>query len=198
MNEPLGTYVGNALEMREILDILGGKGPPDTTELTLVLGSEMLILGGRADSSEHARQLLRQAIDNGAGLARAKAVFQAQGGDLSVMEDPEWGKSAHFEVLYAPRSGFISRIDALAVGEIARALGAGRMHVDDVIDPNVGMMFFQKSGAHVDMGEPLAHVFHRGDPQSASLAKSCLKAFSFSDDPTEPEALILEIQRGKH
>ncbi len=197
MNEPLGTHVGNALEMREVFDILQGKGPPDTTELTLVLGSEMLMLGGRADSSEHGRALLQQAISDGSGLARMNGLFQAQGGDPSVLEDPNWGISAHLDVLYAPRAGFISHIDALTVGEIARALGAGRMRVDDVIDPEVGMIFLKKSGAHIDKGEPLVHVHHRGDPQSTNIARSCLNAFSFSDDPPKSEALILDIQHGK-
>ena len=89
MSQPLGRAIGNALELKEAIDTLNGKGPEDLTELVLTLGSQMVVLANRANTLEEARQLLNEAIENGSALEKFKTFLENQGGDASVVDAPE-------------------------------------------------------------------------------------------------------------
>jgi len=160
MSEPLGRMVGNALEVRESIDILRGGGPADVRALTLRLATEMLMLGGLARLA--AEDLAMTTLDTGAALKRFRAVVEAQGGDPAAVDDPSLLPCApHVQPFVAPRAGYVTAIDAARVGTAAMCLGAGRARTDDIIDPGVGLEVRAKLGEKVEAGQPLAMIHHR-------------------------------------
>ncbi len=164
MDEPLGMMVGNALEVRESIDILQGVGPRDTTELTFALGAEMLCMAGICDSAPAARELLKRKILSGEALDKFQALIEAQGGDGSIIDDPDQlPTSSRRTEITSKGAGIISAIDAHGVGMAATALGAGRAVAEDVIDPAVGVELVKKCGDRVEEGEVLARIHHNSD-----------------------------------
>ncbi|MBM4292454.1 MAG: thymidine phosphorylase [Deltaproteobacteria bacterium] len=186
MDQPLGVMVGNALEVRETLDVLRGAGPADTRALTLRLAEELLAMCGLDPT------LARERLDSGAALARFYDVVAAHGGDRRAVEDPRRLPTApHRAPLLAPRDGYVSALDALKVGHAAVVLGAGRAVASDAVDPRVGFELVAKVGDRVARGEPLAWVEHaeRGYEEAAA---ELLSAYEWSDEPVPPPALIYE------
>lgn len=186
MNQPLGAAIGNALEVRETIDILRGGGPADVRRLTLVLAEEMLRLGG-VDPAEATR-----ALDDGRALARFREIVAAQGGDPRSVDDPDRLPTAkHIEPFVSTQSGYVTAIDTRAVGVAAICLGAGRNTKEDIIDPAVGFMMNTRLGQRVEAGQPLLHLHHNGvgvDAARAMLAE----AFTFGAEPVAEPELILE------
>lgn len=170
MDHPLGNTIGNALEIRESIAILRGEGPADTTELTMALGAEMLVLAKAVSSLDEARGKLEGVVASGAGLSLFGKLITAQGGDASVLDDltklPTAQKTT--DVL-APKSGVVSHMDALGLGMAAMKLGAGRRTADDVIDPAVGLELLVKPGDEVAESEPLVRIHHNQDPSGCML-----------------------------
>ena len=192
MDQPLGTEVGNANEMVESIAILRGEGPEDTTELTMVLGSEMLVLAGVADDRAAARAQLEAAVDTGAGLEVFAKVIDAQGGDPAVLDDPTLLPSAdHAHVVAAERDGYVQRCDALAVGRSAVRLGAGRQAKEDEIDPGVGITVHAKVGDEVAAGDPLATVRYNTADQLNACLPVLETAWVMSEEPQPTIPLIL-------
>lgn len=167
MDQPLGQTIGNALEVRESIDILRGKGPADTTELTMALGAEMLVLGGVADNTSDARKQLHRAVVSGAGLAKLRAIVEAQHGDPHVIDDPgKLPSTEHKSAVLARTAGVITDIDPYALGTSAMRLGAGRARAEDRVDHAVGIVLAKKVGDQVERGEPLAFLHHRGNVEA--------------------------------
>lgn len=126
MSQPLGRAIGNALELKEAIDTLNGKGPEDLTELVLTLGSQMVVLANRANTLEEARQLLNEAIENGSALEKFKTFLENQGGDASVVDAPELLPTATYQIEYkAQSSGVVSELIANEIGVASMMLGAG-------------------------------------------------------------------------
>ncbi len=191
MEAPLGTMVGNALEVRESIAILRGEGPKDTTELTLALGAEMLQLGGVAPSSEEGRTRLQQAMQSGTGLDTMRRLIEAQGGDPRVVDEPHRLPTAqHATDVVAPAQGFVHSIDAFAVGTAAMRLGAGRARAEDRIDPAVGVELLRRVGDAVHPGEPLARVYHNGPAGSA--VEEILAAYGIAAEPPAQLPIIID------
>jgi len=186
MNQPLGQAIGNALEVRETIDILRGAGPSDVRELTLVLAEEMLRLGG----VDPARA--RAALESGAALARFRAIVEAQGGDPAAIDDPSRLPTARtVEPFASPAGGYLTQIDTRAVGTAAICLGAGRNTKEDVIDPAVGFMMNARLGDFVTAGEPLLFMHHNG--AGVDAARTLLgSAFTFGTAPLPTAPLVLE------
>ncbi|HVH43238.1 MAG TPA: thymidine phosphorylase, partial [Labilithrix sp.] len=137
MDAPLGRAVGNANETREALEVLHGRGPADLVENTLVLGAEMLVLGQKAKDVAEGTAKLRAAIANGDAVRVMEKMVAAQGGDASVVADPSKLVVASEVVpVKAPRDGFVTGIDALAIGLTGVAMGAGRTRADQKVDPH--------------------------------------------------------------
>jgi len=190
MDEPLGKMVGNALEVRESIDILRGVGPEDTTELTLALGAEMLILGKIAENFDQAQEIMAEKIENGAALAKFQRLIEAQGGDGSVVDDPHKLPSAGAKTqIIASHCGYISEIDAYGIGMAATALGAGRATAEDTIDPAVGIELIQKCGARVEEGAILATVHHNHD--LGLIQGNIQKSFVIKDSYEAPDPLVI-------
>jgi pyrimidine-nucleoside phosphorylase len=178
MSTPIGASIGNALETREAIDVLGGRGPADTIELTLALGAQMLVAAGSARSVESARPQLERALASGAAAERFARMVALHGGDARVVEQPSrLPRAPHRVALPAPRTGFVGSIDALRLGELAVALGAGRTRADQSIDPRVGIELEVRRGSAIERGEPLGfvHLARRGG--APALVATALGAF---------------------
>ncbi|TMA28755.1 MAG: thymidine phosphorylase [Deltaproteobacteria bacterium] len=162
MDAPLGRAVGNAVEVREAIDVLRGGGPPDVRELTLQLGAEMLLAGeapGVGNDPLLARLRIETALADGGALKRFLMLVDAQGGDASAIEDPSRlpQPKARREVR-ADRSGVIEALDAELVGLAAVELGAGRARKEDAVDHAAGLLLRKHLGEEVRAGEPLAEL----------------------------------------
>jgi pyrimidine-nucleoside phosphorylase len=164
MDEPLGRCVGNAIEVRETIEVLRGRLVEDLVDLSLTLGSEMLLLAGRAKRREEALRLLRTALLGGKALQKLKEMIRAQGGDPGIADDPrKLAIARHRHGVRASKRGFVADINALEVGRIAVILGAGRARAEDSVDHSVGIEFLKKKGDRVAKDETLA-VVYSGSP----------------------------------
>ncbi|MGX7060082.1 pyrimidine-nucleoside phosphorylase [Vagococcus humatus] len=160
MSQPLGEAIGNSIEIEEAINTLKGQGPKDLEEMVFVLGSQMVVLAKKAETLEEARQLLEEALHSGKALAKFKEMIENQGGDPSVVDQPEkMGTAKYVTVLPAKESGYIRNIHAENVGIAAMLLGAGRKTKEDVIDYTVGVKLHKKVGMAVEQGEPLVTVY---------------------------------------
>ena len=151
MDAPLGVAVGNANETAEALDVLDGKGPADLMEVTMALCAEMLILGGKTKTVAEATKLLREAISSGKAARVAEKMIEAQGGDPRVVTDRSRLPSAKETfAIVAPRTGWVTHVDAMAIGRAGVAMGAGRLRAEDAVDPAVGISVLAKPGMKVE------------------------------------------------
>ncbi|NUQ76768.1 MAG: thymidine phosphorylase [Polyangiaceae bacterium] len=192
MSAPLGRAVGNALETREAIDVLHGRGPADLVECTLALGTEMLLLGDAAASPDLARRALQNAIQNGSAAAVLEKMILAQGGDGRVVHDPSLLPTAPQTLeIAADQAGYITAVDPLEIGLAAVAMGAGRTRTDGHVDPAVGIEILSPRGALVAIGQPLARLHVRSREQSLDILERVRSAFSIGPEQPSPSPLIL-------
>lgn len=196
MNQPLGEYVGNSLEVIECLEVLKGRGPADLTLLCEELSAYCLLLGDAAGSLEEARRVYRAKIASGEALEKLREIIRRQDGDPSVIEDyARLPKARHQAPLPSPSSGFISEIDTQKAGIAMCMLGAGRERVDSAIDPAVGMRVHKKIGDPVEKDEPLCTLFYSDAYRNQEACRLLLESYSFSARrPTRPELIKKIIQ----
>lgn len=169
MSQPLGKAIGNALEIREAIDTLRGEGPADLTELCLTLGSQMVVLGEKAETLAEARAMLEGVIADGSALTLFGDLIEAQGGNRIVVENPDLLPRAQYEIpVRAKTSGYVTKMEADQIGIAAMLLGAGRATKEDEIDMAVGVMLEKKIGDKVAEGDVLAVIHaNREDVQSS-------------------------------
>ncbi|PAW80449.1 MAG: thymidine phosphorylase [Opitutia bacterium Tous-C8FEB] len=193
MDAPLGRAVGNALEVAESIAALRGAGPADLMELTRALGVEMLLLGGVAATPAEANARLDATLASGAAAAKFREVITAQGGDSRVVDDPgRLPVARSIEPVLAPRTGFVSAVDARAVAFAALRLGAGRARAEDTVDPAVGVAGLVQVGEAVTAGEPLAWL-HANDLTGLPEARALLAgAFTVGEAPVQPPPLVAD------
>jgi pyrimidine-nucleoside phosphorylase len=192
MEEPLGTCVGNALEVRESIEVLKGRFVEDLVDLSLTLGAEMLLLSGRARKRDEALRLLRTALLGGKALQKFREMVEAQGGDPRVVDDPGRLRVAgHTRTVKASKAGFVADIDALEVGKIAVALGAGRTRAEEDIDHSVGIEFLKKKGHRVAEGEPIAVVYAASAARGRRCAALLADAIRIAVRKPEPKRVII-------
>jgi pyrimidine-nucleoside phosphorylase len=193
MDQPLGRAVGNALEVREAISVLRGAGPADLTEVTLALGAEMLVLGGKASSPQDAHAALARAVESGAGLRKLEEITAAQGGDAAAVRDPDrLPQAALTRELGAPSDGYVAAIDSEGVGMAGVALGAGRERVDARIDPAVGFTLLKKVGDAVHRGEPLLRIHASDASRLEDVQERLLRAYRIASQRPPPRPLIVE------
>ncbi len=190
MDQPLGAAVGNALEVREALATVRGQGPPDFTELVAAACARLLALSDLGIDEAEGWRRAGEAIASGAAETAWSRWVEAQGGtsgEAALAQAPIVG------VVEAPRSGTVMRLGAVAVGNAALHLGAGRRTKADVIDHAVGIVCLRKRGDRVERGEPLAEV-HGGDEASAArAAREVAAAYELGDKPVRTRSVILEV-----
>ncbi|HUF14246.1 MAG TPA: thymidine phosphorylase [Longimicrobiales bacterium] len=191
MDRPLGFAVGNALETEEAILALRGEGPADLRELSLALTAEMLVLAGVEASPDEARASAAAALDDGRALEKMREILIAQGGDPAVLDDPALLPQADtIAVLESDRAGVIASMDVRAIGRAAVGLGAGRVSMEDRVDPRVGFHITAKPGMRVAAGEPLATI-HAGDEDAAIAATAALRAaIEISEQAAAPLPLV--------
>ncbi|WP_437717417.1 thymidine phosphorylase [Sorangium sp. So ce448] len=193
MSAPLGRAVGNAIETREAIEVLHGRGPGDLVACTLALGEEMLIAGGAAASAAEARPKLEAAIASGAAAEVLARMIAAQKGDPAVVQDAGRLPSAPVVVEVAAQDeGYVAAVDPLEIGLSAVALGAGRTRADQRVDPAVGIELAAVRGDRVDRGAPLARIHARRADDARAAADRVRAAFRIGPAPAEAPALVLE------
>lgn len=192
MDQPLGRCVGNALEVRESVEILQGRGPDDSTELTVVLAGQMLQLARRVESTTEGEQHARAVIADGSAYQRFCAMVEAQGGDVSVL-DRDWAGAPVVREVVAPNDGVVHAIDAFAIGMAAVALGAGRSRAEDGIDARVGFELNKKVGDSVQTGEVLALVHAADDAHALAASDTVLRSYRFEDVECPSPPLVIGV-----
>jgi pyrimidine-nucleoside phosphorylase len=193
MNQPLGCAVGNALEVREAIDVLHGGGPADFCEHCLVAGAHMLVLGKCAVTLEQGRVLAEHSIHGGAAWKKFRQLIIAQSGDVDVVDHPDrLSTASHVEVVKSPRSGFLSQIHARKIGEASVLLGAGRAKKTDPIDHAVGIVIHHKVGDFIEQDAPL-FTLHANDQTCINeIRVQVITAHQWSDQPVETLPLFYE------
>ena len=195
MDQPLGTLIGNALEVREAIEILRNERPGSALETVSVeLASHLLQMAGICPDLDSSRKKIRELLVSGAGLRKLGEMFSAQGGNGEVVNDVKLLPQASImEPVPAPRSGYVTSIHAQKIGFASTALGAGRMRKEDSIDPAVGLEMTHRVGSKIEKGEPLA-ILHVNKPETIEAAKKfILEAITIGDEQVEPRKLIEEV-----
>lgn len=196
MEQPLGRAVGNAIEVREAVEVLNGGGPDDLVELCVILGGLGLVLGRKAQTPEDGERIIRGMLSDGRGAAKLRGIIEAQGGDPSVVDDPSVLPQAPLlRTVPAPESGFVTRLDAMEVARAAVELGCGRSAAGYQPDLSAGILLRAKIGESIRSGEPLADI-HAADNSSADRAAVILRgAFRFGPSPIARIPLVREVIR---
>ena len=192
MSEPLGEAIGNSLEVVEAIETLQGNGPEDLVEMCYALGSQMVVLAGKAKTTDEARMLLQEALESGKALAKFKEMIQNQGGDPAIVEHPERILTARYTMeLPAKQSGVVSKIVANELGIAAMMLGAGRKTKEEDIDHAVGLKLHKKIGDTVTKGESLLTIYSN-DEEITSVIELLYKNIEIGESAMKP-TLIHDI-----
>ena len=193
MNQPLGSAIGNALEVKEAIETLKGHGPKDLEELVLQLASQMVVLAKKAPDVETAYEQLKEKLHRGEAFNKFKEFVQAQGGDVAQIENPDLLPKADSIIpVKASQSGYVHQIDALSIGLAAMKLGAGRATKDDMIDMAVGVVLDKKVGDSVGEGDVLAYI-HANRVDNEEAISYIQKAYCICKDPVCPPTLIYDV-----
>jgi pyrimidine-nucleoside phosphorylase len=194
MDQPLGYYAGNSLEVIEVLEVLRGGGPKDLVDLCHELAAWMFLLGDRVKSVADGIQLSEQLIASGKAFDKFSQMVELQGGDPRSVDDPSLlPKAQHTLEIKSPRSGFLSTIQCEQTGIACVILGGGRERKEDSVDPSVGFILHKKVGDRVETGEPVFTV-HYNSQERATRAKALLEA-SFQIGHAPPAQLRPLIHR---
>ncbi|MEW9031467.1 MAG: pyrimidine-nucleoside phosphorylase [Planifilum fimeticola] len=192
MSQPLGYAVGNALEVREAIETLQGRGPKDLEELCLAIGGQMVMLAGKAGSAEEAEEKLREVLRSGKALEKFREWIASQGGDPNVADDPDRLPRAAYQIeVPAREKGVVAGIVADRIGMAAMMLGAGRTTKESEIDLSVGLVLHKKIGDPVEKGEPLATIHANRDRVDEIIEK--IRAGIRIGDRAEKPALIHDV-----
>jgi pyrimidine-nucleoside phosphorylase len=195
MDQPLGRYVGNALEVVEVLDVLRGEGPADLRDLCLELGAWMFFLGQRVSTVEEGKKLSEKLIRSGEALERFRQMVGLQGGDTRIIDDPKrLPRSRHTSEVASARSGYVTAIQCERAGTACVILGGGRERKEDSVDPAVGFVLHKKVGDPISAGEALC-TLHYNSEALGERAKTLLgKSFQIGDaPPTHKRPLVHRI-----
>jgi pyrimidine-nucleoside phosphorylase len=198
MSQPLGYSVGNALEIRESIEVLKNEKRGDLTsidlkELTLTLCSHMLEVSGHVKTIAQGRKLATQKLKDGSAWEVFLKLVKAQGGDVQVIEDPSrlWIATNTIPVKAKKRS-FITQMDTEAIGKLLIELGGGRRRASDVIDPSTGIEFHRKLGARVQPGEVIATIYAPSGLNGDELQTKLLQTITFGGTRKSVAKLIME------
>jgi len=196
MDIPLGSAVGNALEIAEAMEVLRGSGPADLREVSLTLAAEMAALSLEI-TPEEGRARAEGALRDGSAWEKAKEWIAAQDGDVRMIENPSLLPAAPLiRPVSAERDGYITRMNTEAIGESAMLLGAGRADKDDVIDHSAGLQLLKKTGDFVRKGEPIAILHTADEAKFAAGAKRMQDAVILGENAPEKRPLVAQIVRG--
>jgi pyrimidine-nucleoside phosphorylase len=186
MNQPLGSAVGNSLEVIEAIDMLKGRGPGDFAEHCLYVSAHMLVLGKRAVDLSEGRAMAERSIADGSAYGKLRILVQAQGGDVAYIDDPsKFPRAVYIEDVKSPQSGYLSEIQARTVGEASVTLGAGRAKKSDPVDHAVGFVIHHKVGDRVEVGDSLFTIHANEKARLSEARDAVLGAHQFSETPVQ-------------
>ncbi len=193
MEQPLGEWVGNSAEVYEAVEVLSGRGPSDTRELCVALGAAMLEMSGRAKSRYEGAELASKALDDGSALNKFGEMIAAQNGDSAVIREPQkvLPKAAFTYEIRSGRDGYLSKLDALLIGEGLRTLGGGRLTQEDVIDPSVAIQLLHKVGSRISRNDVLIRIFYNSESKLKDSLACFEKCWEVSEK-AEKRKLILD------
>lgn len=198
MEQPLGTHIGNALEVKEAIDTLAGRVDGRLLTVSLRLGAMMLVAGGYASSEKEAIANLKEALKSGKGLDVLAQMIEAQGGNPAVTRDVSLLPHAkNVRPVLARRAGYITRMDTRALGSACQRLGAGRLTKADVIDPAAGVVMAVEIGDIVQKGDPLLYIHKDGAGANvmAHETTALLDAIEIADRPARIPPLVYAVVR---
>lgn len=194
MNQPLGRAVGNSMEVAEAIKTLQGEGPEDLLEVSLTLGSYMLLGAKAAPTAEAARNMLKETISNQSALKKLSEFVCAQGGDDSaVFNTEQFPKTAILEEVKSEKEGYVTNIITDEVGMASLVLGGGRETKDSVIDLSVGIYIHKKLGDKVKKGDSLAALYGNDKKKVEEARKRLLGAYIIETSKPEPVKYIYGI-----
>ena len=195
MSEPLGLAVGNALEVKEAIAALHGKGPEDLMELCYTAGSIMLVQANCAKNLEEGRKKLHEAIESGAAFDKFVKMIEAQGGDISYILHPEkFVVAKNLIEIHSEQEGYVKSLNALDIGIASMQLGGGRETLEDVIDMSAGIMLNKKIGDYVKKGELLCTLHtNKSEKEYAPIMEDVKKAYVIVPEKIEARPVIREI-----
>ncbi len=194
MEQPLGTHVGNALEVKDAIDVLSGRTKGALLSVSLLLGSHMLVLAGRAATPAEGERMLTAALESGAGLEKLRQLIAAQGGDPRVVDDvTRLPQPAVKRTVYCGRAGYVHHMDTMALGLAAQAMGAGRVRKRDALDYSVGFILPVRIGDHVAADTPLVTLFARSEADADRAEQAIRAAVTLSDAPTPRPPLCYAV-----
>ena len=197
MDQPLGMAIGNIVEVQEAVATLRGGGSSDLLDLCVILGAEVMVVSGAASTITEARTRLEATISSGDAHRCLRDLVASLGGSPDAIDHPETLPSAPWQTpVVATQDGVVARIDALAIGEVAMRLGAGRATKGAFIDPAVGIVLAVRAGDRVKAGQSLG-VVHSREPlgSGAGLVSEVMAAFTWSATDIVREPLVLEVIR---
>jgi len=194
MNQPLGFYAGNALEIVETVACLKGEGPEDLMTVTMEIAGMMLEMGGKAPGVAEGKKLAAEALADGRGLAKFREMVAAQGGDTAYIDDPgKFPRAAKKIPVKAGKDGFVHAIDTLEMGMIGVALGAGREKTEDEIDMSAGIIFSKKVADRVAAGDTLLTLYTNREDGVDEIAERARRAVAVEDSPCQPYPIIYKV-----
>ena len=198
MDQPLGTHVGNSLEVIEVLEVLRGRGPDDLKELCIELAGWMFHLGGAAATVAQGKLDAERLIASGEALEKFRQMVSLQGGDVAALDDPaKLPRAKYLQDVKSPKNGFITGMNCEAVGIACVILGGGREKKEDAVDAAVGIVLHHKTGDQVVAGEPLCTVHSNSEARTARAVNLLLESFQIADAPaTETNPLVRRVIRG--
>ncbi len=186
MDQPLGRYVGNALEVKECLHVLAGRGPNDLRELCLELSAWMLFAGERVATLDEGRALAADMIRKTTARERFRHIIEAQGGDAGVVDDPtRLPHARHMLDVPSPSGGYVTGMHCENVGVVSAILGGGREKKEDTIDPAVGLVLHKKIGDHVAAGEPLCTLHYNSEARLAEARQLIQESYRIEHTPPQ-------------
>ena len=186
MEQPLGTHVGNALEVKDAIDVLSGRTKGALLEVALLLGSHMLVLAKAAETPEEAQVKLTEVLESGRGLQKLKDMIAAQGGDSRVCDDVTLLPQAKvIRPVACNCEGYVAEMDTTALGLAAQAMGAGRVQKTDVIDYSVGYILPVRIGDKVTADTTLCTLYARSEADAARAEAAIRAAVTIGDEPVE-------------
>ena len=194
MNEPLGSHIGNGLEVAEVIETLKGNGNRDILEVTYALGSEMLIFAKKANTKEEARNMLENTIADGSAYEKFTEFVKAQKGDISYITSPEKLVNASvIKELKAKACGYISELDTENIGRAVQILGGGRSKKDDIIDMSVGLIINKKTGSYVESEDTIFTLYGNDKIKVAEAIKKLEKSVKITVQKPNETSLIKEV-----
>ena len=194
MNQPLGNYIGNWFEVLESIKVLQGEKVDDLLELSLNLSGAMIMIGRKAKTIDEGIQISKEMIANGKAFNKFLEIVELQNGDVNVIKNPDlYPKSKFNEKIYSAKSGYLKSIDNYEIGMASLELGAGRLKIEDKIDPKAGIIFYPKIGTKIKKGDLIAEIFTDKEEKIEFVKNKILNSINFSNEKVNKPKLIKKV-----